>query len=273
MPSPILLDHRAVLVVSGADAEAFLQGLVTVSTLDMREGETRYGALLTPQGKIIADMILTRDAGEFLIDCDAGVAPSLLKRLSLFRLRAAVAISDRSDLGVIAFEGTADPRSPDAPQRKIGPRPSAPKGDPARYHAARIAAGLPEQGVDFSSEEIFPADVNMDLLGGVDFRKGCFVGQEVVSRIEHRGTARNRIVGVRYDEFAPEPGVPVQANEKSVGTLGSTARGRGLAMLRIDRVAEALAKGERLTAGGIALEMIKPAWARFALPGSAQAGE
>src|SRR6185436_448390 len=246
MPLPILLDHRSVLVVSGADAEAFLQGLVTVSTLDMREGETRYGALLTPQGKIIADMILTRDAGEFLIDCDAGVAPSLLKRLSLFRLRAAVAISDRSDLGVIAFEGTADPRSPDAPQRKIGPRTSALRGDPARYHAARIAAGLPEQGVDFGSEEVFPADVNMDLLNGVDFRKGCFVGQEVVSRMKRRGISRRRTLTASLPADIAAP-APVLAGGSEIGLLTSVSGGAGLARVRIDRLAEAQGKGEALT--------------------------
>ena len=111
----------------------------------------------------------------------------------------------------------------------------------------------------------------MDQLGGIDFAKGCFVGQEVVSRIEHRGTARTRVVAVRFDQFAPEAGTPVSAGQKPVGTLGSSAQGRGLAMLRLDRVADALAAGEQLSAGGIELHAVKPAWARFAFPGAAEA--
>ena len=189
MSSPVFLDHRAVLVVSGADAEAFLNGLLTVSTIDVPEGENRYGALLTPQGKIIADMILTRISDGFLIDCDAAVAPSLLKRLRMFKLRAAVAIEERSDLGVTAFAGSPDPRSRLAPARLIAARATT-SADTAPYHAARIAAGVAEQGIDFGAEDVFPADINMDLNGGIDFRKGCFVGQEVVSRMKRRGTAR-----------------------------------------------------------------------------------
>jgi hypothetical protein len=107
----------------------------------------------------------------------------------------------------------------------------------------------------------------MDQLGGVDFDKGCFVGQEVVSRIEHRGTARTRVVPVSYDGFAPEAGTPVSAGSKTLGTLGSTAQGRGLAMLRLDRAAEALAAGQTLVAGGIEMRLVKPDWAQFAFPG------
>ncbi len=113
----------------------------------------------------------------------------------------------------------------------------------------------------------------MDQLGGVDFAKGCFVGQEVVSRIEHRGTARNRIVPVSFDGFAPEAGTPVNAGEKSIGTLGSSAQGRALAMLRLDRTADALAAGAPLVAGGVEMRLVKPAWARFAFPGEAKAAE
>jgi folate-binding Fe-S cluster repair protein YgfZ len=113
----------------------------------------------------------------------------------------------------------------------------------------------------------------MDQLAGVDFEKGCYVGQEVVSRIEHRGTARTRIVPVAYEGFAPETGIAVTAGEKSVGTFGSAADGHGLAMLRLDRTDEALAAGLPLLAGGIALTPQKPTWARFAFPGEAKAAE
>jgi len=145
--------------------------------------------------------------------------------------------------------------------------------DPARYEAHRVAQGVPRGGLDFVYGDAFPHEADMDQLGGVDFDKGCFVGQEVVSRIEHRGTARNRIVPVAYEGFAPDAGMPVSAGDKTVGTLGSTAQGRGLAMLRLDRVTDALAAGQPLVAGGVEMRLVKPAWARFAFPGDVKAAE
>jgi folate-binding protein YgfZ len=271
MSSPVFLDHRAVLVVSGVDAGTFLNGLLTISTLDLSEGEMRYGALLTPQGKVIADMILSRTADGFLIECDASVAPALLKRLRMFKLRAAVAIEERSDLGVTAFEGSPDPRSPLAPARRIGPRPST-SGDIAAYHAARIAAGVAEQGVDFGAEDIFPADINMDLNGGIDFRKGCFVGQEVVSRMKRRGTARRRTLRATFTADISAPS-PVLANGFEIGMLTSVSGGAGLARVRIDRMAEARARGEGITAGGHPIRLDGPPWLAAELAAMAEAKE
>jgi folate-binding protein YgfZ len=271
MSSPVFLDRRAVLVVSGADAGAFLNGLLTVSTSDVPEGENRYGALLTPQGKIIADMILTRITDGFLIECDAAIAPSLLKRLRMFKLRAAVAIEQRSDLGVTAFEGSPDPRSPLAPSRLIGARATT-RGDTAAYHAARIAAGVAEQGIDFGAEDVFPADINMDLNGGVDFRKGCFVGQEVVSRMKRRGTARRRTLKASVGAGA-RAGTPVLAGDFEIGMLTSISGGAALARLRIDRLAEAEAKGEALTAAGAPVVFDRPDWLAGELAALAEARE
>lgn len=270
MTSPVLLDHRSVIAVSGADAETFLQGLVTVSTLDIAAGEMRYGALLTPQGKVIADMLLSRDSDVFLIDCYAGVASALLKRLRMFKLRAAVAIEERSELGVIAFEGAPDPRGAEAPRRRIAARATAPTGDPAGYHAQRIACGLPEQGIDFGSEDVFPADINMDLENGIDFRKGCFVGQEVVSRMKRRGTARRRTLKaiVRTGTTAPSP---VLAGGIEIGMLTSISGVIALARVRIDRVAEANAKGEAITAGDKPILLDHPAWLAAELAAIAEA--
>ena len=141
------------------------------------------------------------------------------------------------------------------------------------YEAHRIALGVPRGGLDFSYGDAFPHEADMDQLAGVDFDKGCYVGQEVVSRVEHRASARNRIVPIAYDEFAPISGLPVMAGDKTVGTLCSTAAGRGLAMLRLDRVADALAAGAPLTVGGLAIRLVKPAWAKFDWPGEAKAAE
>jgi folate-binding protein YgfZ len=136
------------------------------------------------------------------------------------------------------------------------------------YEAHRIALGVPRGGLDFMYGDAFPHETDMDQLNGVDFAKGCFVGQEVVSRIEHRGTARTRVVPFSYAGFAPSAGAAVTVLQRTVGTLGSTNAGRGLAMLRLDRVEEAIAAGTPLVSGDITLQLIKPDWARFPFPGA-----
>ena len=268
MTAPHLLSRRAIISVSGTNAETFLNGLLTVSVSGIAPNEMRYGALLTPQGKIIADMLVAHEGEAFLFDCDATVAANLLKRLNLFRLRAHVAIEERSDLGVVVFEGMVDPRAPSAPRRRIATRASASEADAAqyhaRYHAARIAAGVAEQGVDFVSEDVFPADINMDLVGGIDFKKGCFVGQEVVSRMKRRGNARRRTLRatVAAETPAPSPALPwpVLAGDFEIGMLTSISGDQGLARVRIDRMAEAQAKGEAITANGAPVVFDSPPW-------------
>lgn len=138
------------------------------------------------------------------------------------------------------------------------------------YEAHRIALGVPHGGLDFSYGDAFPHEADMDQLRGVDFTKGCFIGQEVVSRMEHRGGARRRIVPVTYDGFAPQPGAAVTAGEKPIGTFGSSSDGRALAMLRLDRAEDALAAGHELVAGATTLHLVKPGWARFSFPGEGE---
>ena len=174
----------------------------------------------------------------------------------------------------------ADPRLPRSACASCCRRISRPRPPPisARaspslraYDAHRIALGVPRGGIDFIYGDTFPHEADMDQLAGVDFDKGCYVGQEVVSRVEHRATARSRVVPIVYDDFSPMPGLPVMAGDKQVGTLGSTAKGRGLALLRLDRVADALAAATPLTAGGIAIRVVKPDWATFPFPGETKA--
>jgi folate-binding protein YgfZ len=270
MQQPLFLDHRAIISVSGADAEHFLNGILTASTLGLTDDAYRYGALLTPQGKVIADALITRRDDAVLLDCAASAAPALVKRLTLMKLRAAVVIAPRDDLGVTVFDGAPDPRSALAPRRRIGPR--AASDDPAPYHAARIAAGLPEQGADFAGEDVFPADINMDLLDGVDFRKGCFVGQEVASRMKRRGTARRRTLRASVLAGA-QPGSPVLAGDFEIGLLTSVSSRTALARLRIDRLAEAQAKGDMLTSAGAAVVFHHPEWLAGELTALAEARE
>jgi tRNA-modifying protein YgfZ len=290
-----LLPDRGVVKVAGGDARKFLNGLVTSDVDKLTPAHAVFAALLTPQGKIIADFIVIEAAegGAFFLDCPRALAPTLTQRLAFYKLRAQVMIEDHSDaLGVLAiWDGAVaskrglcfrDPRLSELGLRCILPPNLAGEAageigaqlvDASAYEAHRIALGVPRGGLDFIYGDAFPHETDMDQLGGVDFDKGCFVGQEVVSRIEHRGTARARIVPVAFDGFAPEPGTAVSAGERTVGTLGSSARGRALAMLRLDRAAAALAAGEPLIAGGVAMRLTKPAWARFAFPGDAKAAE
>jgi folate-binding protein YgfZ len=292
-----LLPDRGVVKVVGDDARKFLNGLITCDLAKVSPGQSAFAALLTPQGKIVVDFLVVEappaDGGGFFLDCPRALAPTLMQRLNVYKLRAKVIVEDLSDvLGVLAiWDGTgdteygltaADPRLPQLGRRSMLPPHLAAEAaadlsaelvDASAYEAHRIALGIPRGGLDFIYGDAFPHEADMDQLGGVDFDKGCFVGQEVVSRMEHRGTARNRIVPVGYDGFAPEPGTPVNAGEKALGTFGSSAHGRAVAMLRLDRTADALAGGAALLAGGVELRLIKPAWARFPFPGDAKAAE
>jgi tRNA-modifying protein YgfZ len=289
-----LLSERGVVKVAGGDARKFLNGLVTADADAVTPEKPCFAALLTPQGKIMVDMILVeapaQDGGGFFIDCPSALALTLVQRFNFYKLRAKVIVEDLSAvLGVMAIwdgAGTTeyglcygDPRVPALGTRCMLPshlvaEAAADLGatlvEASAYEAHRIALGIPRGGYDFQYNDTFPHEANMDQLNGVDFDKGCYVGQEVVSRVEHRGTARKRVVPVAF-EFAPEVGVTVMAGETAVGVMGSSARGgRGLAMLRLDRVGEAMAAGEPLIAGGITLKAVKPDWARFRWPGEAQ---
>jgi folate-binding protein YgfZ len=289
-----LLPDRGVIKVAGDGARNFLHGLVTADILKLAPGAARFCALLTPQGKIIADFIVVEapavDDGGFFLDIPRTLGITLVEKLNIYKLRAKVVIENLStDLGVLAAwggnatiecgVGYADPRLPTLGLRVIIPLHLAADAaadlgaavvDANEYEAHRIALGVPRGGIDFSYGDAFPHETDMDQFGGVDFGKGCYVGQEVVSRMEHRGTARTRAVPVRYDDAAPEAGVAVTAGRHNVGVMGSAAGGYGVALLRLDRVAEAMAHGEPLDAGGMPIRLVKPEWARFPFPGEAK---
>jgi folate-binding protein YgfZ len=268
-----VLGSRGVLRVAGAQARSWLQGLVTNDVEALGAHEARFAALLSPQGKILFDFFVLPDGDGLLLDVDGAQAPTLAKRLALYKLRAAIEISDLSDhLAVAAVWGAeppgaaqgrivADPRATELGWRVVGPpaelealgRDFGNDGE-AAYEAHRIACGVPRGGVDFAWGDAFPHEANMDRLHGIDFRKGCYVGQEVVSRVEHRGLARKRVTAVAIEGPAPAPGSEIRLGDVAVGVMGSSAQGRGLALLRLDRVEGAagtmVAGDARLTLAG-----------------------
>lgn len=293
-----LLSDRGIVRVSGADAHRFLNGLLTADIEAMTAAEPRYAALLTPQGKIVADFIVVHQADgddeAFLLDCERTLVGPLVAKLNFYKLRAKVAVESLAEtMGALALWDDDDARQPGSPWfpdprlGALGWRAIAPPGiaselaaaqgaalvDDAAYEAHRIALGVPRGGCDFAYGDAFPHEADMDQLNGVAFDKGCYVGQEVVSRMQHRGNVRNRVVPVRIDGAAPAPGTPVIVGDKTVGAVGSAADGRGLALLRLDRVADAMGAGLSLVAGTAEVHPVKPAWAKFPWPDAANATE
>jgi tRNA-modifying protein YgfZ len=286
-----LLPDRGVVKVVGDDARTFLNGLFTTDIGTVTPMQARYAALLTPQGKIVLDAIVAeapaQDGGGFFLDVPKALAKTCVDKLNFYKLRAKVMIEDLSEvLAVMAlWDGDAtteyglcyrDPRLPALGRRIMLPPHLAAEAaadvgaeliPAAAFEVHRIALGVPRGGLDFAYGDAFPHEADMDQLHGIDFAKGCFVGQEVVSRMEHRGSARTRIVPVAYEGFAPDAGAAVTAADKPVGTFGSSAGGRALTLLRLDRAEDALAAGHALVAGAVTLRLVKPDWARFAFPG------
>lgn len=256
-------DDRAVIRVTGEGALAFLQNLLTT---DLAEPRPAYGALLTPQGKILHDVFVVPDGASVHIDCAAPQATDLLKRLLMYRLRAkleivldaaqAVAVSMSKDLPGLCH---ADPRLEAAGFRAIVPAGSLQAG--GNYDARRIELGLGDSVQDIGSGELFVHEANLDQLHGVSFAKGCYVGQEVVSRTHHRGTARNRILPVSLSADIAH-GTDISSGPLRVGTMLSRDGHAGLALMRTDRLAEI---SEPLKAGEALVKVRKPAWASFDL--------
>jgi folate-binding protein YgfZ len=286
-----VLPDRGVVKVAGDVARSFLNGLFTADIGRVTPDRACFAALLTPQGKIIVDAIIAEakpsDGGGFFLDVPRALAQTCVDRLNFYKLRAKIMVENLSEmLGVMAlWEGEResgyglcyrDPRLPGLGMRVMLPPHLAAEAaadlgtavvPAAEFEAHRIALGVPRGGLDFSYGDAFPHEADMDQLHGIDFAKGCYVGQEVVSRMEHRGIARTRVVPVAYDGFAPHAGAAVTASEKPVGTFGSSSQGRALALLRLDRAADALAAGHDLVAGAVTLRLVKPYWARFPFPG------
>ncbi len=272
---PGILDDRAVLAISGPQAREFLQGLVTNDVIGgLAPGSGLYTALLSPQGKILFDFLVTEGDGALLLDVARGAAEALLRKLKMYRLRAKVDVELREPLGVylnlaghpdnrptpyadraITF---IDPRLAALGRRSIGAMAEMPANlaGPRAYHEHRIALGVPE-GTDFGFEKTFALDAGLDELNGVSFTKGCYIGQELTSRMKHRATSRKRILTVAADAALPAPGASVTRGDTDIGELVAVYGSHGFALVRLDRLEET--SGD-VRIGEIQVALTKPAW-------------
>ena len=270
----VLLDDRAVLAISGPQARDFLQGLVTNDIVGgLAPGAGLYTALLSPQGKILFDFLMTEGDGALLLDVARDARDALLKKLKMYKLRAKLEIEVRDQLAVfvdlkghpqnrvVPYADRAvsfpDPRLAVLGMRSIGARAEMPANlpGPRAYHQHRLALGVPE-GSDFGFEKIFALDAGLAELNGVSFTKGCYIGQELTSRMKHRATSRKRILTVRAEAPLPASGAVTRGGTE-IGELISTHGNIAFALIRLDRLEES--QGD-VTAAQIPVALHKPAW-------------
>jgi folate-binding protein YgfZ len=288
----ILLADRGVLAVSGPDRRPFLQGLVSNDVEKVGPSAARYSALLTAQGKYLHDFIITEFGESLWLEAEAARLADLKKRLSIYRLRADAALDERTDLAVAVIfgEGTADalalPSMPGAARgfgsgivfvdprlATLGARAILPR-ETARaaltdaglaeetfdaYDRLRLSLGIPDGSRDLVLEKSILLESGFDELNGVDWEKGCYIGQELTARTKYRGLVKKRLLPVRIEGSAPPPGTIVTVDGREVGEMRSSREGLGLALLRL----EAILADRRLTAGGAAITPIKPSWMHF----------
>ncbi len=272
--------QRTLIRVSGPDAVSFLNNLLTQNVAQLTESGVQYGSLLSPQGKLIADMLLWDDCGEnqtgvsergIIIEADPARGADLLRRLTMYKLRAAVSIEDITGRFHLLwapdlFRGAKpDPRFPggELGWREVCPLPPDQHEFPdaaAAYDANRLALGVPDLARDAAPEQVFALEALLEELHGVDFQKGCFVGQENVSRMKRRATTRRKFCPIAFAGEAPPFATPILAGDAEIGTVRTGASGRAMALLRLDRALEATGRGRALSAGGRPVQLDSPPW-------------
>jgi len=258
---------RAVFRFSGADAHKLLNDVIT-GHVPAADGPAAWWALLSPQGKILAEGLVGWAQEALWLDVHQSVADDFFKRMKMYRLRAAVVIEDLRDSHRVGFateRAGAIAHADRLGAVQLGWRIIAPieaatdwGEDDTAYRAARIANGIAEQGADFPANDTFAHDIGLDILDGIDFKKGCYVGQEVVSRMKHRGTARRRPVIVS-DIDAPA-GSAVITGTREAGTIGQVVDGQSVAILRLDRITDP----DAITVDGKPVTLTLPVWATYA---------
>lgn len=272
-----ILEDRTVVALNGAEARDFLQGLITNDMGACAESRAIYAGLLTPQGKILFDFfVVSGGENTLFLDCATARAADLVKRLALYRLRAKVEIVARPGLAVAALWGDdsatdrkpdvtvfPDPRLPQLGLRMIGTREALAEAirnnAPGDYQAHRLGLGVPDSA-DLPPDSVFALDAGLEELNGVNFKKGCYVGQEVTSRMKHRSSARRRFAIAEFAGDVPSPGTSVESEGRELGTLATGKGERALALVRLDRLAEAQAKNAPIAVAGRPVILRKPGW-------------
>ncbi|MBX9456310.1 MAG: folate-binding protein [Rhizobium sp.] len=279
MPATTLAD-RAFIAVSGDEAEDFLQGIITTDVPSIGEDETFSGALLAPQGKVMFEFMIARAKDGFVIETDAAGGDALARRLTLYRLRAKVMIA-RLDASSVTISWDAPPPPGSARDMRFA-KAGAPVHrlagssvgtDVSAYTALRIMHGITGGAEDGDATDYFPHDLMMDRNGGLNFKKGCYVGQEVVSRMQHRSTARRRVVIATAPSALPAIGTTVTVGGRDIGTLRTVAGSAGLAVVRIDKAGAAIASGTPVMAGDVAVMLALPSWSGLDFPAAAAADD
>lgn len=252
------LDSRALIRVSGPDARPFLHNLLTQDVETLAAGELRFGALLSPPGRLLFDLFLIGEVDGVLLDVAAHRREALAQRLSMYRLRAQVAV-EADDRPVFACwpnraDGfTADPRLPGLGGRRYG-GPVQADATEADWQAHRLALGVPDPDADAPSDKTYPIEADFDLLNGIDFQKGCFVGQETTSRMKRRGAIKNRMLPLAFDGPPPPFGAEVLNGDLRAGEVLSGRDGAAMALLRLDRL------DGPLSVDGRPVSVRRPAW-------------
>lgn len=250
------LSSRALIAVTGPDARPFLHNLLTQSVEDLADGEVRFGALLAPQGRLLFDLFLHGQVDGVLVECAADRRTALLQRLSMYRLRAVVGLQ-ADDRPVFAAwgdseAGSPDPRLPGLGRRGVGEIET--EATEADWRRHQLEAGVPDPAADARPDADYPIEANWDLLNGIDFRKGCFIGQETTSRMKRRGTIKTRLAPIVFDGPAPAAGAEILKGDLRAGEIRSGVDGRAMALLRLDR-----SDGD-LTVDGRPARADLPAW-------------
>jgi len=252
------LDSRALIRVSGPDARPFLHNLLTQDVETLADGDLRFGALLSPPGRLLFDLFLWGEADGILLDVASDRREALAQRLSMYKLRALITVEtdERAVLASwpeVADGFTADPRTPGLGGRRIGGDVDV-NATEAGWQAHRLAVGVPDPAADAPSDKTYPIEANFDLLNGVDFQKGCFVGQETTSRMKRRGSIKNRMLPLAFDGPPPPFGAEILNGDLRAGEVLSGADGAAMALLRLDRLEGTL------TVDGRPVEVRRPAW-------------
>jgi folate-binding protein YgfZ len=296
-PEYTLLEDRAVIAVTGEDAAEFLQGLVSNDILHVGPDRALYAALLTPQGKFLFDFFIAEIGGQLHLDCEAGRADDFIKRLTMFKLRAKVTLAMTEFTVAAAFgadvqaafglgteTGAAIPFGGgvaflDPRLAAMGVRLILAPGDglhsleftaaeAGAYDGLRLSHGLPDGSRDMDVDKSTLLECGFEELHGVDFDKGCYMGQELTARTKYRGLVKRRLFPVKIDGPLPEPGAPIDFNGADAGTIKSGAGDRAIALLRLQVIEDARAAGAPLTSGAAKITPIRPAWMQTTPPDS-----